>query len=103
VTIGSVEVFFPGAGHTQDNLVVWVPQHRTLFGGCIVKNAHDRTLGNTADADLREWPASLRRLQTRYGQASLVVPGHGEPGGPELLQHTLDLFGDTETQKPIRP
>ncbi|HTZ20227.1 MAG TPA: subclass B1 metallo-beta-lactamase [Opitutaceae bacterium] len=95
VTIGSVEIFFPGAGHTRDNLVVWLPQHRTLFGGCLVKNAHDRTLGNMADADLREWPASLRRLQARYGQAWLVVPGHGEPGGPELLQHTLDLCSGT--------
>jgi len=23
------------------------------------------------------------------------VPGHGEPGGPELLQHTLDLCSGT--------
>ena len=103
LTIGSVEIFFPGAGHTRDNLVVWLPQHRTLFGGCIVKSAHDRTLGNTADADLREWPASLRRLQARYRQALLVVPGHGEPGGLELLRHTLDLCGDAEPQKPINP
>jgi metallo-beta-lactamase class B VIM len=103
VAIGSVEVFFPGAGHTRDNLVVWVPQHHTLFGGCIVKSAHDRTLGNMADADLREWPASLRRLQARYGQALLVVPGHGEPGGPELLQHTLDLCGEAERPKPPSP
>jgi metallo-beta-lactamase class B VIM len=103
VTIGSIEVFFPGAGHTRDNLVVWVPQHDLLFGGCIVKSAHDRTLGNTADADLREWPESLRRLQARYGQALLVVPGHGDPGGPELLQHTLDLCGEAELPKHPSP
>ena len=38
-----------------------------------------------ADADLLAWPDSLRRISARYPKAEVVIPGHGLPGGPELL------------------
>jgi glyoxylase-like metal-dependent hydrolase (beta-lactamase superfamily II) len=44
-----------------------------------------------ADADVAEWPASIRRVLERYPQAEVVVPGHGEVGGVELLRHTITL------------
>src|SRR5690606_23560649 len=28
-----IEVFYPGPGHTQDNLVIWLPESKILFGG----------------------------------------------------------------------
>jgi metallo-beta-lactamase class B VIM len=31
-------------------------------------------------------------VRERFGAAAIVVPGHGEPGGPELLDHTLELL-----------
>ena len=34
--MGPVDVFFPGAAHTPDNVVVWVRGSRILFGGCAV-------------------------------------------------------------------
>jgi hypothetical protein len=36
--LGKCESFFPGAGHTRDNLAVWLPQQRVLFGGCFLKS-----------------------------------------------------------------
>jgi metallo-beta-lactamase class B len=85
-------VFFPGPGHTQDNVVVWLPDQRVLFGGCLVKSTEAGTLGNIADADLSAWPATMERLQERFASALHVVPGHQRWGGPELLQHTIDLL-----------
>jgi metallo-beta-lactamase class B len=29
----SMEVFFPGEGHTADNMTVWFPGERVLFAG----------------------------------------------------------------------
>lgn len=87
----SVEVFHPGAGHTADNVTVWVPSEKILFGGCMVKSIGSVTLGNTADAVVSEWAQSLRRLMTRYPDVKTVVPGHGECGGMELLKHTQEL------------
>lgn len=94
VRVGNVtaEVFFPGEAHTPDNVVVWLRDARTLFGGCMVRARSWSSLGNVADANLAAWPASARALVERYGsQAAHVVPGHGEPGDASLLSHTLTL------------
>ena len=89
VRFGPVEVLYPGPGHAPDNLVVYVPGARVLFGGCAVHEASRTTAGNVADAALGEWPESIRRVQARYPDAEVVVPGHGVPGGPGLLDHTI--------------
>jgi len=88
------ELFHPGAGHTIDNATVWLAESRTLVGGCLVRALDAVSMGNTAEADLEHWPATIAVLEQRYPQARLVLPGHGEPGGPELLAHTRELLGD---------
>jgi metallo-beta-lactamase class B len=90
--VSNVELFFPGPGHSPDNLVVWHRDSGVLFGGCFVKDASARALGNVADADLAAWPASLERTRAQFPEARIVVPGHGLPGGPELLTHTQALL-----------
>jgi len=87
-----VATFFPGAGHTSDNIVVWFPARGLLFGGCFVKSARAPDLGNVADADIASWRTSIQRVIERYPAARTVVPGHGDPGGLELLIHTRDLI-----------
>lgn len=90
--IGSVEVFYPGPGHARDNLMVWLPEQKILFGGCAVRAASAKGLGNVAHADTAAWPLSIRRALERYGAAEVVVPGHGDAGDLELLRHTLSLL-----------
>jgi metallo-beta-lactamase class B len=87
-----IEYFYPGAGHTVDNSVVWLAKRKILFGGCLVKAESSTNLGNVADADLKEWPRSIHKLMDKFPTAGVVVPGHGTSGGMELLQHTLDLL-----------
>lgn len=86
------EVFYPGPGHSRDNVVVWLPREEILVGGCMVKAAAASDLGNVADADLARWPASVDAVRRRYPAARVVVPGHGPEGGRELLAHTLALL-----------
>lgn len=87
-----LELFFPGPGHAPDNIVAWLPKQRVLFGGCLVKDAAALNLGNVDDANLKQWPTTIRKLQARYAQIEVLVPGHGPEGGPELLEHTLHLL-----------
>jgi len=89
---GTVEVFYPGGGHARDNIMVWLPEQKMLYGGCAVRELATDNLGNTADADLAHWPRAIRNAQARYPGAETVIPGHGEPGGPELLEHMHTLF-----------
>jgi metallo-beta-lactamase class B len=87
----TVETFFPGRGHSDDNIVVWVPAARILFGGCFLKSNVATDLGNVADADVGAWPASLAAVRARYPNPAIVVPGHGIPGG-DPIAHTGSLL-----------
>lgn len=87
-----LEVFDAGPGHTVDNVVVYVPDARVLYGGCLVRPGESSNLGNTADADIEQWAESVARVRDRYrGRVDVVVPSHGAPGGAELLDHTIEL------------
>ena len=81
---GPVELFYPGAAHSTDNLVVYVPSANVLYGGCAVHELSSTSAGNVADADLAEWPTSVERIQKHYPEAEVVIPGHGLPGGLRL-------------------
>ncbi|HEX3030226.1 MAG TPA: subclass B1 metallo-beta-lactamase [Clostridia bacterium] len=89
----NVEEFYPGAGHTKDNITVWFPQYKVLYGGCLVKSLEADSIGNTEDADLKQWPLSIKKVQEKYSSAKTIIPGHGMWGDKELLKHTLELLG----------
>jgi len=80
-----------GGGHTVDNITVWLPKEKILFGGCLVKSSASTTLGNIADAKVADWDKTVAKVLQAYPNARFVVPGHGEVGGTELLSHTIDL------------
>ncbi len=89
---GTVEAYYPGPSHTEDNLVVYFSRQRLLFGGCMVKEAKATDLGFTADASLDKWPAAIEKVMDKFKDVEIVVPGHGAVGGEGLLDHTLALL-----------
>lgn len=102
IDVGDVrlEIYYPGAGHTSDNITVWFPEEKLLFGGCFIKSMDSTNLGNLADADLKQWPISLETVMTGYPDIQTVVPGHGNWGGEELLEHTMELLkANSETEE----
>lgn len=80
-----------GEGHSRDNIVGWVPAEKILFGGCMIK-AMDAGRGNLGDAVLSEWSNTVKRVRSEFGKALVVIPGHGDYGGPELLDYTIKMF-----------
>ncbi len=86
-----IELFYPGPGHTQDNIVVYFPSRKLLFGGCMIKSL-ESSLGRNSDADLGAWPNSLEELKRKFPNSRLVVSGHGECGSMELIEHTIQLL-----------
>lgn len=86
------EAFYPGPGHASDNIVVRFDS--LLFGGCLIKSAEAQDLGFTGDAELKVWPAAVRRVQERYGNTT-IVPGHGpidETATGAAFENTLRLL-----------
>ncbi len=87
----AIHCYYPGAAHSTDNIVVWIPSEKILFPGCIIKSIDSSNLGNTADGDLSEYPKTVEWIIRKFDDAVTVIPGHGSYGGPELLKHTLSL------------
>ncbi len=63
-----------GRGHTDHDLVVQVPDAAVVFAGDLVEQGAPPDFGDAYPGD---WPATLTALLGL--DASLVVPGHGEP------------------------
>lgn len=99
---GSVEMqlFYPGGAHARDNIVVWFPAENILFAGCMVKDLEAESLGNTEDASLEEWPGTMQTLLDKYPSDAVVIPGHGAPGGTELIRHTITLLQKSPSLHP---
>jgi len=80
-----------GAGHSPDNITVWIPSNKILFGGCLIKSANSRSLGNLSDAVVGDWDSTIKNILNNYPEIQTIIPGHGDVGGIELLSHTIQL------------
>jgi len=87
-----IKYYYFGAAHTLDNIVVWIPSEQILFPGCMIKSMDSKNLGNTADGDLSAYPGTIDKLIKKFPSAKIVIPGHGEIGGFELIRHTKALL-----------
>ncbi len=91
--VGNKNVYaeFLGEGHTADNIIGYFPAENILFGGCLVKSV-DADKGNLEEANEQEWSETIMRLKQKYPDIRYIIPGHGKPGGVELLDYTMVLF-----------
>jgi len=93
LTLGNkvIRCYYFGAAHSLDNIVVWIPSEKILFPGCMVKSLNSTDLGNIADGDINAYPVTIEKVIKKFRTAEIVIPGHGQSGGLELLFHTRDL------------
>jgi metallo-beta-lactamase class B len=80
-----------GEGHTRDNVVGYFPKENILFGGCLIKEL-EATKGYLGDANVGDWSSTVEKVKQQYTNVKIVIPGHGEFGGKELLDYTIKLF-----------
>ncbi len=80
-----------GEGHTKDNIVGYISNQETLFGGCLVKclGANEGYLG---DANVSEWSETIAKIKEAFPNLELIIPGHGNSGDTALLDYTIKLF-----------
>lgn len=97
----AVEVYFPGAAHSPDNVVVYLRARKVLFGGCMVKAGH--AIGYTGDADLAHWESAIRNVQAFAPDARVVIPGHGDVSGADLLENTIRIVRANRDESPKSP
>lgn len=79
-----IELRYLGRGHTDNDVVVLVPDADVLFGGDLVENGAPPFFG---DGYPIEWPATVERLVELVTGA--VVPGHGDVGDKSFAVRSM--------------
>lgn len=92
----TVEMRTWGLAHTVGDQIVWLPQERILFTGDL---AEERIFPifpwfppNDTDIDGARWAQILTELAS--WNPAIVVPGHGDIGGVEILIAVRDYMVD---------
>jgi glyoxylase-like metal-dependent hydrolase (beta-lactamase superfamily II) len=82
VTFGSrpVEMRYLGRGHTDNDLVIRIPDADVVFAGDLIENGAPPAFG---DSFPLEWPVTVAALQEIV--TGPIVPGHGAPTDVEFV------------------
>jgi len=86
------ETYYPGKGHSPDNIVIWFPKEQILYGGCFIKSTETNSIGNLSDANIDEWIKSVKRVQAKFKAPKYIIPGHQDWHSRRSLSHTLTIL-----------
>jgi metallo-beta-lactamase class B len=85
------ETFYPGQGHTIDNIVIWFPNEKILYGGCLIKGAHDKSLGYLGDANKTAYANTLQKVQDKFLQPNYIIVAHSDWKNKNSLKHSIKM------------
>lgn len=101
--VGNVkfETYYGGEGHTKDNIVVWFDKQKVLYGGCLVKSIDAKDLEYIGEANIEEWPKTIKRVQAKFKNPKYIITGHHDWTSLDVLNHTLKLLEKNESQNKV--
>jgi glyoxylase-like metal-dependent hydrolase (beta-lactamase superfamily II) len=81
-----VDLAHLGRGHTDNDIVLVVPDADVLCAGDLLENGAPPYFG---DGFPLEWPSTLAAVLTMTGPSTVVVPGHGDHAGSSFVEASL--------------
>lgn len=92
-TVGqhSFEIYYPGEGHTADNIIVWFDKEKILYGGCLIKGADARDLGYLKDANILEYEMTLKKVHQKCPDPKFIIVSHHDWKNNNSLKHSIKL------------
>ena len=90
-TVGqfSFETYYPGEGHTADNIIIWFKKEKILYGGCLVKGVDAENLGYLGDANVTEYASTLKKVQKKCRKPRFIIIAHSDWKNINSLKHSL--------------
>lgn len=87
----SFEVYYPGEGHTVDNIIIWFNKEKILYGGCLIKGADAENLGFLGDANVTEYESTLKKVQKKCPKPKFIIVSHHDWNNVNSLKHSIKL------------
>lgn len=85
------ETYYPGQGHTTDNIVIWFEKEKILYGGCLIKGVDDKDLGYLGDANVSAYATTLENVQKKCPQPKFIIIAHSDWSNINSLRHSIKL------------
>jgi metallo-beta-lactamase class B len=87
----SFETYFPGQGHTEDNIVIWFKKEKILFGGCLIKGADAENLGFLGDGNTKEYETTLKNVKRKFKKPKHIIIAHSDWNNLNSLKHSIKM------------
>ena len=81
-----VRLAYLGRGHTDNDIVVSIPDADVLCAGDLLENGAPPWFGDGYPMD---WPATAERVLALTGDSTVVSPGHGDHAGRAFVEASL--------------
>ncbi|MEZ6163686.1 MAG: MBL fold metallo-hydrolase [Phycisphaerales bacterium] len=81
-----------GTGHTDNDLVIHLPEQNIVHTGDLVFNGLFPFFDPDANATARGWIESLKQTRKLCNAETKVIPGHGPIAGPEIIDTQIAFF-----------
>lgn len=96
------ETFYPGEGHTQDNIVIWFPKEKILLGGCLIKGAKDENLGFLGDGNKIEYANTLLKVQRKFPNPRFIITTHSDWKNINSLKNSIRMAKQLIAEQELR-
>ncbi|OFY66289.1 MAG: hypothetical protein A2Y71_15355 [Bacteroidetes bacterium RBG_13_42_15] len=91
-TAKKVSLIEKGKGHSESDMIMYLPDDGILFSGDLVFNKNHPYLG---DGYPHDWEIKLDEMESL--DIKIVVPGHGDPGGKEIISTMKNYIESIES------
>jgi len=85
------ETYYPGQGHTEDNIVIWFGKEKILYGGCLIKGAEAENLGFLGDGNVLEYETTLKNVRRKCPNPKFIIVSHHDWNNINSLKHSIKL------------
>jgi len=97
----SFETYYPGQGHTTDNIVIWFEKEKILYGGCLIKGFDNDNWGYLGDANTTEYASTLKRVQKKCRNPKYIIISHSDWNNINSLNHSLKMAKELKKKKEL--
>jgi metallo-beta-lactamase class B len=95
----SFEIYYPGGGHTEDNVISWFSKEKILYGGCLIKGAEADNLGYLGDANIAEYETTLKKVQKKCKDPKFIIVSHHDWTNINSLKNSIKLARKLKKKK----